>query len=88
MTLRALALATLVVLAALGQLLPHPMNFAPITAMAVFGAVRFGHLRSAVLVPLLGLLLSDCGKEIVYRNGLSPERGFYFLMWVVYGTIT
>jgi hypothetical protein len=87
MTLRALALATLVVLAALGRLLPHPMNFAPITAMAVFGAVRFGHLRSAVLLPLLGLLLSDCGKEIVYRNGLSPERGFYSLMWVVYGTI-
>jgi hypothetical protein len=73
--------------AALTRLLPHPMNFAPITAMAVFGAVRFARLRSAVLVPLLALFLSDVGKEIIYRNGHSPERGFYHLMWVVYGTI-
>src|SRR5438067_1160997 len=87
MTLRTSALAALVLLAALTRLMPHPPNFAPITAMAVFGAVRFAGLRSAVLVPLLALLLSDVGKEIIYRNGLSPERGFYSLMWVVYGTI-
>jgi hypothetical protein len=80
-------LAALVLAAALSRLLPHPMNFAPITAMAVFGAIRFGRLWTAVLVPLLALFLSDVGKEIIFRNGHSPERGFYPLMWVVYGTI-
>jgi hypothetical protein len=86
MNIRPLALAGLLVLAALSRLLPHPPNFAPITAMAVFGAVRFGGLGSAILVPLLAMLLSDVGKEIIYRNGFSPERGFYPLMWVIYGT--
>lgn len=39
MTIRTLALAGLIVLAAMTRLLPHPPNFAPITAMAVFGAI-------------------------------------------------
>jgi hypothetical protein len=86
MTLRTAALAGLVVLAALSRLMPHPPNFAPITAIAVFGAIRFGHVRLAVLVPLLALLLSDLGLEILYRNGLSPAWGLYRGMWVVYGT--
>jgi hypothetical protein len=86
MTSRTLALAGLVVLAALTRLLPHPDNFAPITAMAVFAAVRLGSRRAALLVPLLALLLSDLGKEVLYRNGLARDWGLYRGMWVVYGT--
>jgi hypothetical protein len=86
MNSRTLALAGLVVLAALTRLLPHPDNFAPITAMAVFAAVRLGSRRAALLVPLLALLLSDLGKEILYRNGLGRDWGLYRGMWVVYGT--
>lgn len=86
MTKRTLALAGLIVAAALSRLLPHPPNFAPITAMAVFGAIRFGSRRAAVVAPLLALLLSDLVREVLYRNGLVPDWGLYKGMWVVYGT--
>jgi hypothetical protein len=86
MNARALALAGLIVLAALTRLLPHPANVAPITAMAVFGAIRYGNRWAAVLAPLLALFLSDLGLEVLYRNGLVSSWGLHRGMWVVYGT--
>jgi hypothetical protein len=86
MRIRTIALAGLIVLAALTRLLPHPPNFAPITAMAVFGAIRFGSGRAAVVAPLLALLLSDLVREVLYRYGLAQQWGLYEGMWVVYGT--
>jgi Family of unknown function (DUF6580) len=85
MNTRSLALAGLVVLAALTRLLPHPENFAPITAMAVFAAIRFGSPSNAVLAPLVALLLSDLGKQILYQQGLVRDWGLYEGMWAVYG---
>jgi hypothetical protein len=72
---RTLALAGLIVLAALTRLLPHPPNFAPITAMAVFGAIRYRSRWAAGVTPLLALLLSDLVREVLYRNGLSRDWG-------------
>jgi hypothetical protein len=86
MSARSLALTGLVVLAALSRLVPHPPNFAPITALAVFGAIRYADRRTAVFTPLLALLLSDVVREVLYRQGLSPEWGLYRGMWAVYGT--
>jgi hypothetical protein len=86
MTLRMFALCLLVVLAALSRLLPHPPNFAPVTAMAVFGAIRYGSRRMAVIAPLLALLVSDLIREVLYRQGLAQQWGLYRGMWVVYGT--
>jgi hypothetical protein len=86
MTTRSLALAGLIVLAALTRLLPHPPSFAPITAMAVFGAICYRSQLAALLTPLLALLLSDLVREVLYRNGMSEEWGIYQGMWVTYGT--
>jgi len=86
MNTRTLALAGFIVLAALTRLLPHPDNFAPITAMAVFGAIRFGSRQAAVLAPLLALLLSDLVLEVLFQNGLSQRPGLYPGMEVIYGT--
>lgn len=86
MTIRTIVLCGLIVLAAMTRLLPHPPNFAPITAMAVFGAIRYGSRRTAVIAPLLALLLSDLARELLYRQGLSQQWGLYRGMWVVYGT--
>jgi hypothetical protein len=86
MTRRTLALAGLIVLAALTRLLPHPANFAPITAMAVFGAIQYRNRWAAVAAPLLALLLSDLAREVLYRYGLAQDWGLYKGMWVVYGT--
>src|SRR5260221_6032723 len=86
MNKRVLALTGLIIVAALTRLLPHPPNFAPIMAMAVFGAIRYRNRWSAVAAPLLALLISDLVREVLYRNGLAQQWGIYRGMWVVYGT--
>jgi hypothetical protein len=86
MTKRALALVAFIFVVALVRLLPHPSNFAPITAMAVFGGVRFRNRIVAVFAPLLALLLSDMAHQVLCAYGLTPDWGFYKGMWVVYGT--
>jgi hypothetical protein len=86
MTPRPLALAGLIGLVALTRLIPHPPNFAPLTALAIFGAVRYADRRAALLTPLLALLASDLVQELLYRYGLVVEWGLYRGMWVVYGT--
>jgi hypothetical protein len=81
MSPRPLALAALIVLAALSRLVPHPPNFAPICAIAVFGAARFVGWRTAVLAPLLA---SDLAMEVLHRYGQFPVRGLYRSMRAVY----
>jgi hypothetical protein len=45
--------------AAMSRLLPHPPNFAPIEAMALFGGAYFASRKLAFLVPLLAMAASD-----------------------------
>ncbi|MGZ0170501.1 MAG: DUF6580 family putative transport protein [Planctomycetales bacterium] len=56
---RFLILTALVLLAALCRLVDGWQNFAPIGAMALFGGACFHSRRTAFLVPLSALLLSD-----------------------------
>jgi len=49
----------LVVLAVLSRLLPHPPNFSPLMAIALFGAVYFTKKRDSLWVPLLAWFISD-----------------------------
>jgi hypothetical protein len=88
--MRALTLAGLVALASLAQLLPHPPNFTPVGAVALFGAAHFRSRWAAFLVPLAGLLVSDAALEVTTRfdllgGWLARGRGFYPGMGVVYG---
>ena len=54
------ALVTGIVLASAAlRILPHPINFAPIGALALFGGAYFSSKRAAVVVPLLSLLAGD-----------------------------
>jgi len=50
--------ALIIGLAVAARLLPHPPNFAPIAAMALFGGAYLSP-RYAILVPLLALFLGD-----------------------------
>jgi hypothetical protein len=52
-------LTGLILLAAASRLVPHPYNFAPITAIALFGGAHFADKRLAFLVPLIAMFLSD-----------------------------
>ena len=73
-----LLLAMMIVLAALSRLLPHPPNFSPVEAMALFGGAYFANRGWAIVVPLVALLLSDIalgltmgGDYISYVASLS-----------------
>jgi hypothetical protein len=48
----------LILAAAFSRLIPHPMNFAPITAIALFGGMYFDK-RVAPVLPLAALVISD-----------------------------
>ena len=45
--------------AAASRLIPHPPNFSPIAALALFGGAQFADKRLAFLVPLAAMFLSD-----------------------------
>lgn len=51
--------ALLVALIVVARLLPHPPNFAPVMAVAIFAAFVLPSVRLSAGVVLLGLLLSD-----------------------------
>lgn len=56
---RAALIAGIVLAAAALRIVPHPMNFAPIGALALFGGAYFSSKRAAVAVPLLSLVAGD-----------------------------
>jgi len=56
---RTLAITGIVLASAALRLAPHPMNFAPIGAVALFGGAYFSSKRSALAIPLLSLILGD-----------------------------
>ena len=49
----------LIIIATLSRLIPHPPNFTPITAIALFSITKFNNKFLASLTPLLCLYLSD-----------------------------
>ena len=56
---RLITIGALVLLAALARLLPHPPNFAPVAAMALFAGAYVGDRRIAFAIPLIAMMLSD-----------------------------
>jgi hypothetical protein len=81
---RSSAIAGAVLLAAVTRLMPHPPNFAPITAMALFAAATLTDKRVAFLTPLLALFVSDLCIDAMHRWGLMARWGIYSGMWVTY----
>ena len=92
MNRRTLLLAGMVLFVAMTRLLPHPPNFTPLGALALFGGGQFRSRWTAFLVPLAALLLSDAALQAVTMFGwtggwLAHGTGFYPGMWVVYAAI-
>lgn len=56
---RVLTLVAIVFAAAATRLLPHPLNFAPIAGIALFGGAHFSDKRLAFVIPLVAMFLSD-----------------------------
>jgi hypothetical protein len=80
-------LGALTLFAVASRLLPHPYNFTPIAAVALFGAATFARRGAAMLVPLIALVLSDVLLHATYLAGLQPNWGFYPGQWVVYACV-
>ncbi|MBA3485728.1 MAG: hypothetical protein H0T88_00805 [Lysobacter sp.] len=81
-----LVLAALIVVAALTRVLPHPPNFSPIAAIALFGGAYFASRAWALLVPLAGLLISDLVLASI-NGGIYASWFSGSGIWVVYGCI-
>jgi hypothetical protein len=79
---RFVALAALTLAAAASRLVPHPPNFAPIGALALFGGAAFAGKRAAFLVPLVAMLLSDLAIGLASGD---MALGLHRLIPVVYG---
>ena len=56
---RAMLLIGMIAAAAALRLLPHPSNFTPIGALALFAGAHFDDKRWAFIVPLAAMFLSD-----------------------------
>lgn len=70
----------LIALAALSRLLPHPFNFTPIGAIALFAGTYISNRKHAFLLPVLTLFASDILLQVVTGDG------FYRDMIFVYGS--
>lgn len=66
-------LGAMVVGAALMRFIPHPWNFTPVAALALFSGAHFERRSTALLIPITALLLSDI------------VLGFHSTMPFVYG---
>ncbi|OGU68786.1 MAG: hypothetical protein A2W30_08245 [Ignavibacteria bacterium RBG_16_36_9] len=69
-------LTLMIFAAAFVRLIPHPPNFAPIAAMALFGGAYFNKKWAAFLVPIAAMFITDL---II---------GFHETMWAVYLSFT
>jgi hypothetical protein len=79
-------LAAMIVAAALSRLLPHPPNFSPVEAMALFGGAYFAARAMALVVPLLAMLASDLALAAIHGGSYfeyMAGAGF----WLVYACI-
>lgn len=69
---RLFILIGIIAAAMFARLIPHPPNFTPIAAIALFGGAYFSSKKLAFIIPFAALFLSDL---II---------GFYSNMWAVY----
>lgn len=67
-----LVLIALIALAALSRLLPHPPNFSPVEAVALFGGAYFASRAWAIAVPLIAMLISDFALGLL-QGGIYLE---------------
>tara|TARA_B100000900_G_scaffold154361_1_gene131076 strand:- start:720 stop:1208 length:489 start_codon:yes stop_codon:yes gene_type:complete len=74
-------LFSFVLIAALTRLVPHPPNFAPITAMSLFAGAYFTRKQLAFIVPLLAMLISDLFLGF-YTISIFVYLSFALITWM------
>jgi hypothetical protein len=87
MKTRTLVIFGAILLASISRTIPHPPNFAPMTAMALFAGAVLADKRWAIALPLVSLFVSDLCIEAMHKMGLMSSWGIYSGMWVIYVTM-
>lgn len=72
----------LVFAAALSRLLPHPDNFTPISAMALFGAAYFSRHALTLAIPFIALFISDLVLNNIIYHQYYPELTLITSWWI------
>jgi hypothetical protein len=70
--LRFAVITAIVLTLALSRLLPHPFNFSPIAALALFGGARYANRWAAYLIPLAVLWFSDLFLNYAFFGSFVP----------------
>ncbi|HEU0306690.1 MAG TPA: DUF6580 family putative transport protein [Lysobacter sp.] len=81
-----LILGAMILVAAATRVVPHPWNFSPVEAIALFGGAYFASRSLAVLVPLLAMFASDFALALLH-GGTYSTYFFGASFWLVYGCI-
>lgn len=79
---RTALIAAIVIASAALRIAPHPMNFAPIGAVALFSGAYFTTKRAALAVPLISLVAGDIFTGF---HRLVPHVYASFLLSVIIG---
>lgn len=74
----------LVVLGVVCRVLPHPLNFAPIGAIALFAGASFKDRRAAFVVPLVAMFIGDL---FIGLHSLMPLIYATYALIVVLGML-
>ncbi|HPX79943.1 MAG TPA: hypothetical protein PK603_06475 [Bacteroidales bacterium] len=95
--LRLSLITVFILIAAFSRLIPRPPNFAPIGAMALFGAAYFSQRWLALVIPVFTMWISDLViNNVVYKayfdHFVWAYQGFYwtygaFILIVLVGFI-
>lgn len=79
-------IALMVLMAAFSRLVPHPPNFTPIGAMALFGAACFSQRILSFTIPIVSLWLSDLViNNVMYAKYFDHFVWFYQGFYWTYG---
>src|SRR5260221_13556624 len=70
----------LILFAAFSRLIPHPMNFAPIAAIALFSSVYLNK-KSAFIIPVAAMIISDA--IIGFYSGIEWVYGSFVLIALI-----
>ena len=70
-------IASIIILAVLSRIVPHPPNFAPITGIALFSSKKIKNKLFGVILPIIPLFISDL------FIGLSFINIFVYLSFII-----
>ncbi|MDY0103624.1 MAG: hypothetical protein RBS07_11875 [Lentimicrobium sp.] len=71
-TLRFAVVTAIVLTLTFSRLLPHPFNFSPLAALALFGGAHYAKRRTAYLIPIIALWMSDLFLNYTFYGNFVP----------------